>query len=263
MEDAHKYDRFLIVKSMLQRNSSPMNKRAILVNAIIKDDFDSIKYLAEEVGLDSIWSSTEKEKIIGLIILLYEIYPEKRGSNIQTSSRDKLKQHDIFRYFLEERGADPDGGAIENYRAQDYKVLPIEMAITLRRDDLVDLLLDYGATVRTEGIIRMINCSPLIDLNNTILIERLFLHSTQEELNNALTELTKFTYVGKFHDVAKLLIDYGADKKCICTELTEIVSSERSQTLVVTRTYLRDYVPVNPRRIYGGGTPIRASTIGY
>jgi len=251
MEDAHKYDRFLIVKSMLQRNSSPMNKRAILVNAIIKDDFDSIKYLAEEVGLDSIWSSTEKEKIIGLIIL-----------NIQTSSRDKLKQHEIFRYFLEERGADPDGGAIENYRAQDYKVLPIEMAITLRRDDLVDLLLDYGATVRTEGIIRMINCSPLIDLNNTILIERLFLHSTQEELNNALTEITRFTYVGKFHDVAKLLIDYGADKKCICTELTEIVSSERSQTLVVTRTYLRDYVPVNPRRIYGGGIPARASAIG-
>jgi len=138
---------------------------------------------------------------------------------------------------------------------------PLREALMGEHYDVAEILLDYGADVNFECgddpfLIQM------VEFGNYDIVEFLLQNGANVEIDDgrALQEAC----FNQFPDIAKLLIDYGADihvwnsfvlKEASLNEADEIVEilldygADRTKLHEDATPEMREYVPVNPRRV--------------
>jgi len=190
--------------------------------ALHLEQMEILKSLVEKVGIGDLWENGEGMVIAEIIVM-------------HISNRNNVKTHtfllDVIRYFLEERGIDINSVPVTNETNPRYA---IDIAALRGAEDVVNLLLEYGAIVHPVGI--MISC-----VNDYMELSKLLVsYATPKVINEALTLCScRCNVISSYFpmEISRVLLDYGADPSYITKGNTQNLQK------------LREYIPFNPRRV--------------
>jgi hypothetical protein len=188
--------------------------------ALRYEQMEMLKFLVETVGISDLWLGKGEQSAVAVIIVMRI---SKRNSD-----EERAFLLNVIRYFLEERGIDPNSLPITNETEPRYA---IDIAALRGADNVVNLFLEYGADVQPTGI--MVSA-----VNGFMELSKLLIsHATPEVINEALTLCSSKVSARYLIEISQLLLDYGADPSFITEG-----KGEELQTL-------REYIPINPRRV--------------